>query len=66
MVIECGTQATTKIGNLSGMITAAIIRFDSVRYEFSYMKDGELIPIWVDEKELNIGSDKISIGFKNA
>lgn len=65
-VYECGKNVITKIGNVSGIITAACIRFEKVQYEVSYFLNGERKEVWLDEREFTLEneSDKIQIGFK--
>lgn len=64
-VLKCGTQATPKLSNIKGIITAISIRFNMVTYELTYFIEGKREIIWVDENELNIEqSEKLQIGFK--
>lgn len=64
-VVKPGTKAVTVIGEISGLITALMIRNSSIRYEFSYFNGGEYKSEWLDSCELNIiDPEKIQIGFK--
>lgn len=64
-IIEAGTKAVTKIGEISGLITAVTIRGNYVRYEFSYFNNGEYKSEWLDETEFTLLEDlKKEIGFK--
>ena len=62
---SCGQNVILKIGNIEGMITGTIIRFDKVQYEFSYFYNGEMRILWISEYEMkNMNpEEKQLIGF---
>lgn len=64
-IVKCGTDITTKLNNINGIITAACIRFNAVNYEVSYFNNGEYKQIWLSEAEFQVsnGSRKQIIGF---
>ena len=64
-VVKCGTLATTRVGKINGIITCINLRYESVRYEFSYFYSGDYKQIWMDETELEIEEiETQTIGFK--
>jgi hypothetical protein len=65
VIIPCGTEATTIIGNIKGLITATSIRYGEVKYELSYFYNADYKQCWLHENELNINKhQKNQIGFK--
>ena len=65
-VYECGSNCTTKIGKIEGIITGVNIRFERVIYEFSYFNNGEHKSVWLEECELDCSECSTNkIGFKN-
>jgi hypothetical protein len=63
-IIKCGTNV--RAGNIAGKITAAVIRFDKVQYEFSYWdNDMRYQQIWLHRDEFVVDeTEKTNIGFK--
>ena len=61
----CGTMVKTKLGGITGMITAYTIRFEKVQYEISYFYDGKEEAVWMHEAQFIVEkTEKQSIGFK--
>jgi hypothetical protein len=65
-LLPCGTMVKTKLGSISGMITASVIRFDKLQYEISYFHDGEEKTVWMNEAQFTTEANKTTIGFKNS
>lgn len=66
-VIKCGTGVQLIHGNIEGMITAFVVRFDKVEYEVSYFDStkNEVVKTWVNEAEILDGTkNRVTIGFK--
>lgn len=65
-IYECGSKATTIIGEIKGIVTAILIRFGKVQYEFVYFDKGKRQSEWVEECELMFdeSSERTSIGYK--
>lgn len=63
-LFPCGTMVKTLVGQIDGMITASVIRFDKVQYEISYFHDGEEKTVWMHEQQFTSNAEKQSIGFK--
>jgi len=64
-IIKHGQKAVTKISNIEGIITATIIRFENIIYEFSYFNNNEYKQIWVTESEIEVKElEKRKIGLK--
>ncbi len=63
-IYECGSKATTVLGGIEGIITASLIRFEKVQYEFVYFKDAKRYSEWMEECELKFGDKKrITVGY---
>ena len=64
--IPCSTIVKTICGNIVGMITAVVIRFEKVQYEITYESSGKFETTWMNEAEFKTMSEyeKIKIGFK--
>ncbi len=63
-VFASGTMVKTKLGSITGMITASVIRFDKSQYEISYFHDGEEKIVWMNEAQFTTEANKLKIGFK--
>jgi len=65
-IFATGTRVKTKIGEISGIITAATIRENRIQYEVSYFYDGQYKNVWLDECEFTtVGkSFGVTIGYK--
>lgn len=63
-VYPCGTQVTSKLSNIDGIITAISIRFSNVSYEIGYFSGHEYKQIWLYECEFVTSVTKDKIGFK--
>lgn len=64
-VYPCGTQVTSKLSNVNGIITGLSIRFANVSYEVSYFSGHDYKQIWLYECEFTTTVAKDKIGFKN-
>lgn len=62
-VIPCGTNITTKLNSIPGIITGISIRFTMVSYEVSYFSGQDYKQIWLTEPEFNFSIKKETIGF---
>ena len=65
-VYTCGSKATTVLGAIEGIITAVLIRFGKIQYEFVYFKDAKRYSEWMEECELKFeeSGDQTKIGYK--
>lgn len=64
-VYECGTRAIIKGCNIEGTLTGIEIKYDSIRYEFSYWSGGCYNTTWLNQFELLFEKkDMLQIGFK--
>jgi len=65
-VYECGIWVTIKAGNVRGLITAIIARFDQVRYEVTYYDGERLHRAVMHESEFIAGEveENRKVGFK--
>ena len=65
-VYKCGSKAKTALGGIKGIVTAILIRFGKIGYEFVYFNDGKRLSEWVEECELifDESSERITIGYK--
>jgi hypothetical protein len=65
-IFPCGTVVYIKMGQLEGMITAVVIRFDRIMYEVRYFLGGEEISLLLNEEEFQPSDDvkKKHIGYK--
>lgn len=63
---KCGSKAKTVLGEIQGIITAILIRFGKVQYEFVYFTDGKRYSEWMEQCELDFdeSSERITIGYK--
>lgn len=60
--LKCGQQVKFKVGSLNGIITAAIIRFDSVQYEVR-VHDGNVMVMHEEEFFSIKGMETQKIGY---
>jgi hypothetical protein len=65
-IFPCGTVVFVKMGQVEGMITAIIIRFDRAMYEVRYFLGGEELSVILHEDEFQPVDDtqKKTIGYK--
>lgn len=63
-VYPCGTNVTTKIGGIQGMITCASVRFETVSYEITYLIDDKFETVWMREGEFITEGKKVALGYK--
>ena len=65
-VYMCGVKAKTVLGEIEGIITAILIRFGKIQYEFVYFKDSKRYSEWMEQCELKFdeSSERIRIGYK--
>lgn len=63
-VYPCGTNVTSKLSNVNGIITGLSIRFANVSYEISYFSGHDYKQIWLYECEFTTTTTKEQIGFK--
>ena len=66
-IYPSGTEVKTRIGSIEGMITAAEIRYEHIRYEVTYLNvlDNTFLTSWHHESELEITgkTEKRKIGY---
>ena len=64
-LIACGTEVTTKLGEIEGMITCQSIRFEKVIYEITYFDGKSPKTLWMNENEFKLGkkSKEVKVGF---
>lgn len=62
---KTGTNVCFDRGTLQGVITAILIRDESVRYEVSYFLNGEFKEIWLNETMFVAEGNKTTIGYRN-
>lgn len=43
---KCGSKAKTVLGEIKGIVTAILVRFGKVQYEFVYFNDGKRYSEW--------------------
>jgi len=64
-IIKHGQKVVTNLSNIEGIITATIIRFESIVYEISYFNNNEYKQIWLTEFEFDVKNlDRKKIGLK--
>ena len=67
-LIACGTEVTTKLGEIEGMVTCQSIRFERVIYEITYFDAKTSKTLWMHENEFILGkkAKKVKVGFGKA
>lgn len=63
-VYPCGTAVDLIVEQTKAIITAVVIRYDTIQYECSYFTGEKRECIWVNENEFKTDSAKVKIGFK--
>lgn len=63
-IVPCGTQVTSKLSNVNGIITGISLRFNNISYEVSYFSGHEYKQIYMYECEFTTTTSKETIGFK--
>lgn len=67
-IYPSGTEVKTRFADVTGIITAAEIRYEHLRYEMTYFNpaDNSFMTSWHHESELEICGkvEKKQIGFK--
>lgn len=64
-IVPCGSQVTSKLSNVNGIVTGISIRFNNISYEVSYFSGHDYKQIWLYECEFTTTANKEVIGFKN-
>jgi hypothetical protein len=68
-IFPCGTEIKTKLGEIDGLITAALVRSERVSYEITYFNQVEngFTTTWMFDFEFTTNAEKVEkkgIGFK--